>query len=90
MDSGTKVVSVKCVFAAVFGLPYLIEKILKIVWVFCPFCVLLYGEDIYRRYYYQQSIMQIASELSMTERAVEGKLYRIRKKLRDLIGGEDV
>lgn len=42
----------------------------------------------YRRYYYQQSTMQIASELGMTERSVEGKLYRIRKKLKDMIGGE--
>lgn len=44
----------------------------------------------YRRYYYQQSISQIASELSMTERSVEGKLYRIRNKLKDMIGGEIV
>ena len=42
----------------------------------------------YRRYYYQQSIMQIAAELGMTERSAEGKLYRIRKKLQDMIGGE--
>ena len=42
----------------------------------------------YRRYYYQQSIAQIASELGMTERAAEGKLYRIRKKLQDMTGGE--
>lgn len=42
----------------------------------------------YRRYYYQQQVRQIAAELGMTERAVEGKLYRIRKKLKDRIGGE--
>lgn len=42
----------------------------------------------YRRYYYQQSIMQIAAELGMTERSAEGKLYRIKKKLQDMIGGE--
>ena len=30
----------------------------------------------YRKYYYLQSTAQIASELGMTERAVEGKLYR--------------
>lgn len=44
----------------------------------------------YRRYYYQQSISQIATELSMTQRAVEGKLYRIRNKLRKMMGGEAV
>ncbi len=42
----------------------------------------------YRKYYYMQSTAQIASELSMTERAVEGKLYRIKKKLRKLLGGD--
>lgn len=42
----------------------------------------------YRRYYYNQSIMQIASELGITERSAEGRLYRIRKKLQNAIGGE--
>lgn len=42
----------------------------------------------YRKYYYLQSTAQIASELGMTERSVEGKLYRIKKKLRKLLGGE--
>ena len=39
----------------------------------------------YRRYYYLQSERQIGAELGMTERAVEGKLYRIRKKLQKRI-----
>lgn len=42
----------------------------------------------YRKYYYMQSTAQIASELGMAERAVEGKLYRIKKQLRKLLGGE--
>lgn len=42
----------------------------------------------YRKYYYLQSTAQIASELGMTERAVEGKLYRLKKKLRKMLGGE--
>ncbi len=42
----------------------------------------------YRKYYYMQSIAQIASEMCMTERAVEGKLYRIKKRLRKILGGE--
>lgn len=42
----------------------------------------------YRKYYYLQSTAQIASELGMTERAVEGKLYRIKQKLRQMLGGE--
>ena len=42
----------------------------------------------YRKYYYLQSTAQIASELGMTERAVEGKLYRLKKQLRKMLGGE--
>jgi RNA polymerase sigma factor (sigma-70 family) len=42
----------------------------------------------YRKYYYMQPTAQIAAELGMTERAVEGKLYRIRKRLREALGGE--
>ena len=42
----------------------------------------------YRKYYYRQSTAQIAAELGMTERAVEGKLYRVKKKLRKSLGGE--
>lgn len=42
----------------------------------------------YRKYYYLQSTAQIASELGMTERAVEGRLYRLKKRLRRQLGGE--
>lgn len=42
----------------------------------------------YRKYYYLQSTAQIASELGMTQRAVERKLYRMKKSLRDMLGGE--
>lgn len=42
---------------------------------------------IYRKYYYRQSTAQIASELGLTERAVEGKLYRLKRRLRDMLGG---
>ena len=42
----------------------------------------------YRKYYYLQSTAQIASEMGMTERAVEGKLYRLKKQLRGMLGGE--
>ena len=31
---------------------------------------------------------QIAAELGLTERAVEGKLYRLKKQLRKMLGGE--
>lgn len=44
----------------------------------------------YRKYYYLQSTAQIARELGMSERAVEGKLYRLKKKLRNLLGGDRV
>lgn len=42
----------------------------------------------YRKYYYRQSTAQIAAEFGMTERAVEGKLYRLKKQLRKSLGGE--
>lgn len=42
----------------------------------------------YRKYCYLQSTAQIAAELGMTERAVEGKLYRLKKRLRKMLGGE--
>jgi len=41
----------------------------------------------YRKYYYLQRTAQIAAELGMTERSVEGKLYRLRKKLQRALGG---
>lgn len=43
----------------------------------------------YRKYYYRQSTAQIAVELGTTERAVEGRLYRIKKALRKALGGDD-
>ena len=42
----------------------------------------------YRKYYYMQSAEQIASEMGLSLRAVEGKLYRVKKKLRKMLGGE--
>ena len=43
---------------------------------------------VYRKYYYLQTTAQISRELGMTERAVEGRLYRLKKKLRKILGGE--
>ncbi len=42
----------------------------------------------YRKYYYCQSTAQIAAEMGVSQRAIEGRLYRIKKHLRDLLGGE--
>ena len=42
----------------------------------------------YRKYYYRQPTAQMAAELGMTERAVEGRLYRIKQKLRKRLGGD--
>ena len=42
----------------------------------------------YRKYYYMQSTSQIASELGLSERAVEGRLYRIKQLLRKQLGGD--
>lgn len=36
---------------------------------------------LYRRYYYMQPLSQIAAELGMSVRSVEGRLYRLKKKL---------
>ena len=43
---------------------------------------------IYRKYYYRQSTAQMASALGLTARAVEGRLYRIKKRLGAALGGE--
>ncbi|MDO4270606.1 MAG: sigma-70 family RNA polymerase sigma factor [Eubacteriales bacterium] len=42
----------------------------------------------YRKYYYLQSTAQMAAELSLSERAVEGRLHRLRRRLRKLMGGD--
>lgn len=42
----------------------------------------------YRKYYYLQKTAQIAAELGLTERSVEGRLYRMRKKLQENLGGD--
>ncbi len=42
----------------------------------------------YRKYYYCQSTAQIAAELNLTQRAVEGRLYRLRQKIQRLLGGD--
>lgn len=42
----------------------------------------------FRKYYYMQSTAQIAAELGTSERSVEGKLYRIKQKLRKALGGD--
>ncbi len=43
----------------------------------------------YRRYYYRQPMAQIAAEMGLSMRAAEGRLYRIKKKLALMIGGDD-
>lgn len=42
----------------------------------------------YRKYYYMQSTAQMAGELGMSERAIEGRLRRLRIKLRRALGGD--
>lgn len=44
----------------------------------------------YRKYYYLQSTAQIAAELGLTERAVEGRLYRLRQFLSRELGGDSL
>ena len=43
----------------------------------------------YRKYYYLPSTAQIALEPRLTERAVEGRLYRLKRQLRKLPGGDE-
>ena len=45
-------------------------------------------QTLFYRKYYLQPTSQIASELGTTERAVEGRLYRLKKRLRGMLGGE--
>lgn len=40
-----------------------------------------------RKYYYMQDTRQIGAELGLSERAVEGRLYRIKKKMMKKMGG---
>lgn len=42
----------------------------------------------YRKYYYLQPTAQIAAEMGLSERAVEGRLYRLRRRLQKAIGGD--
>ena len=42
----------------------------------------------YRKYYYRQSTAQIAAEYGTTQRVIEGRLYRIKRKLRSQLGGD--
>ena len=43
----------------------------------------------YRRYYYLQPVSQIAAELGLSQRAGEERLYRLRQRLRQELGGDD-
>ena len=43
----------------------------------------------YRKYYYLQSSDQMAAELGLSRRALEGRVYRLRQRLRRELGGED-
>ena len=42
----------------------------------------------YRKYYYRQTTAQIAAECGAPVRAIEGRLYRIKQKLRKTLGGD--
>ena len=44
----------------------------------------------YRRYYYLQPVAQIAAEMGMSLRAAEGRLYRLRQRLRQELGGDEL
>ena len=47
----------------------------------------LEAEILLRKYYYMQETRQIGAELGLSERAVEGRLYRIKKKIIKKMGG---
>ena len=42
----------------------------------------------YRRYYYLQPVAQIAAEMGLSLRGAEGRLYRLRQRLRQELGGD--
>lgn len=58
--------------------------------LYAAISALEHGEQalFYRKYYYRQSTAQIAAEYGTTERAIEGRLYRIKRKLRKRLGGD--
>ena len=45
-------------------------------------------ELVYRKYFYLQPTAQMAAELGLTTRAVEGRLHRLRRRLKKELGGE--
>ena len=47
---------------------------------------LLEKKIFYRKYYYLQTTALIASELGLSERSVEGKIYRMKKKIGRWLG----
>ena len=47
----------------------------------------LEAQILLRKYYYMQETRQIGAELGLSERAVEGRLYRIKKKMIKKMGG---
>lgn len=47
----------------------------------------LEAQILLRKYYYMQETRQIGAELGLSERAVEGRLYRIKKKMMKKMGG---
>ena len=59
------------------------EELLKALNTLKPYDKLIF----YRKYYYMQSTKQIAMELGTTIRAIEGRIYRIKKQLRKHLGG---
>ena len=48
----------------------------------------LEAQILLRKYYYMQETRQIGAELGLSERAVEGRLYRIKKKMMKKMGGQ--
>ena len=47
-------------------------------------------ELVYRKYFYLQPTAQMAAELGLTTRAVEGRLHRLRRRLKKELGGERI
>lgn len=43
----------------------------------------------YRKYCYLRSTAQISLELGLTERTAESRLYRLKRQLRKLPGGDE-
>lgn len=66
-----------------------VEDVQKIDWEYVISKLAYKDQELfYRRYYYYQTLDEIAREKAVTYRAIENRYYRLRKKLRKILREE--